>query len=1468
MKPPKNFPIIDVIQNNDNFTLENGDSSLNMATTMKRRFHQRHGNLISLSSNGRTASRNEPRQEFNNGLVISKSVLKENEIFEVRIDKKVETWSGSIEVGVTSLDPGNLEFPTSATGLCEGAWILSGSTVLHDGEAILDEYACDLDSCNVGDRIGIQRTNSGELHLFHNGVDKGVAATGLPARVYAVVDLYGKCTQVTLLNTAHGVNHSSDDSSSEDDSSVSEDNVDDEDTETEDIDRVEELRVPLDNASISLPSNNALLFHQRHGSLITLLNNGRTAERGNAREEFNNGVVMTNRLLRSNELFEIRIDKLIDKWSGSIEIGVTTHIPESLDFPSTMTNLRTGTIMMSGCGILTNGKGTTREYGEFDLDDLAEGDRIGVMRKANGDLHFFINGHDQGRAVSNAPQDIFGVVDLYGMAVRVTILEWVPPATHAMTSFVDQRVSQLSYLQSLAQQESPNVFQAGSWEWTDRPRFHETCGIHAQVINGGLTAHRPNAMDDFNNAVVLTSRPLQNDEMFEIRIDRIVDKWAGSIEIGLTKHSPEELDFPSTMTNVRSGTWMMTGDGIMHNGVAIVDEYGLNLDRLREGDRIGVMRKLNGDLHFFIKGVDQGIAATNVPPNLFAVVDLYGQATQATIVEPGDYAEEPVEAQVPADDNILRFYHLHGRNVKISNNGLRAQRPSATGEFNDAIIMSNRPLRVGEMFEITIEKMVDRWSGSIEAGVTTIAPEELDFPSTMTDLDHDTWMLSGACVMKDGLMLNNSYGLDLDTVHEGDRIGIRSWEETLHFFLNGRDMGTACTNVPSDVYAVIDLYGQCAQVSLVPSSTPNNVLVTSRQDSHNSVITVPGLMHKFHTVCGSSIQLTEDFASACRIRTFDNAIVFSDKALRTDELFEVKVDKVASQWSGTLLIGLTTLNPDDITDGQVALPITAASLRSKDTWVIQGSQVKHNGKIIKDNFSSTLERLGVGDTVGVKRCPDGTMHVFLNGDDLGTAARDIPKSTHAVVDVYGVVEAVSVTSSSTTSLESQRAPSISSSSGEDSDREQGEPTCSNPNRIHFHKHGKNICLSDSNLRARRTASYNQAVVISEYPLPRKKLFEIKLEKVTDEWTSSVKIGVTNQSPERLGFPASASNIKKGTWIVQGDAVFHNSNKVRTFNGPNLDQLKEGDTLGVLVDAQGQLHLYVYGRDHGVIAEHIPNPCYPLVDLYGQCKEVSIVTEELGAIGVQEEREKAAFENGLKENTPQSLYALGGSGRICEYQKLCLRFKITLGLHDAHFETNPKFNKCYCEPCRKYQGTSEYGDQGDPLQRYTRPFGWCKFAIKLHSRAETLNVFDLWHVAFHGTKAGAVRKILDSGTLLLPGDIALGGDQLTEQPGHFNDSHKPKDFDTKQIFISPSMNYAGCNVYAKKQKFTDPKTKQVYNASVAFQVRVRPNSYTTGPQTIGVNHNIDPYIENSKIEWFTKERSAIVPYALLVRVQPK
>lgn len=65
---------------------------------------------------------------------------------------------------------------------------------------------------------------------------------------------------------------------------------------------------------------------------------------------------------------------------------------------------------------------------------------------------------------------------------------------------------------------------------------------------------------------------------------------------------------------------MMTGSGIMHNGTIIQEQYGVNLDRLQVGDRVGLVRKENGQLHFFVNGVDQGSAASNVPEKVYGVV--------------------------------------------------------------------------------------------------------------------------------------------------------------------------------------------------------------------------------------------------------------------------------------------------------------------------------------------------------------------------------------------------------------------------------------------------------------------------------------------------------------------------------------------------------------------------------------------------------------------------------------------------------------------------------------------------------------------------------------------------------------------------------------------------------------------------------------------------------------------------------
>ena len=90
------------------------------------------------------------------------------------------------------------------------------------------------------------------------------------------------------------------------------------------------------------------------------------------------------------------------------------------------------------------------------------------------------------------------------------------------------------------------------------------------------------ANEEFNNAVVITSRCLKPNELLEVRVDIQVTKWAGSLEIGVTTHNPETLKFPSTMTNIEQpGTWMLSGGSIVCNGVTVIEEYGPTLDEIK-----------------------------------------------------------------------------------------------------------------------------------------------------------------------------------------------------------------------------------------------------------------------------------------------------------------------------------------------------------------------------------------------------------------------------------------------------------------------------------------------------------------------------------------------------------------------------------------------------------------------------------------------------------------------------------------------------------------------------------------------------------------------------------------------------------------------------------------------------------------------------------------------------------------------
>lgn len=56
----------------------------------------------------------------------------------------------------------------------------------------------------------------------------------------------------------------------------------------------------------------------------------------------------------------------------------------------------------------------------------------------------------------------------------------------------------------------------------------------------------------------------------------------------------------------------------------IKENYGPNLDELQIGHVIGIMVDEESNLRLFFNGVDQGVAARDVPGSCYGLVDLYG----------------------------------------------------------------------------------------------------------------------------------------------------------------------------------------------------------------------------------------------------------------------------------------------------------------------------------------------------------------------------------------------------------------------------------------------------------------------------------------------------------------------------------------------------------------------------------------------------------------------------------------------------------------------------------------------------------------------------------------------------------------------------------------------------------------------------------------------------------------------------
>ena len=143
-----------------------------------------------------------------------------------------------------------------------------------------------------------------------------------------------------------------------------------------------------------------------------------------------NGVAYGAHPLKGMAEWEVKIVSYGAEWTSSLGLGVMrcekgVPIEPGSSIPSD--SHRAANHCLWGDHRLFNNIVTPREeseYGYVNLNDLHEGDYVGLRLSQDGVLEFFVNGESQGVAAKNIytrSSDVYAIVDHYGQCVATVI---------------------------------------------------------------------------------------------------------------------------------------------------------------------------------------------------------------------------------------------------------------------------------------------------------------------------------------------------------------------------------------------------------------------------------------------------------------------------------------------------------------------------------------------------------------------------------------------------------------------------------------------------------------------------------------------------------------------------------------------------------------------------------------------------------------------------------------------------------------------------------------------------------------------------------------------------------------------------------------------------------------------------------------------------------------------------------------
>ncbi|KAI0232663.1 SPRY domain-containing SOCS box protein 2 [Lamellibrachia satsuma] len=805
-------------------------------------------------------------------------------------------------------------------------------------------------------------------------------------------------------------------------------------------------------------------------------------------------------------------------------------------------------------------------------------------------------------------------------------------------------------------------------------------------------------------------------------------------------------------------------------------------------------------------------------------------------VQPGFQAPDVILVILNMDEGTLGFKSgVDGTNYGLCLSGLRAF--SRNGQklypaisvtkqgaeigikgIGNGIVLSNRTLKDDEYFEVKLEKKLSiEFKYSLDIGVTTISPEKLNFPDTMTSCQQgQTWMLSGSKVVLNRHVIKTLDKIDISKLEVGDTVSLKKTSDGKLFIYKNRKLAAELDlNIPPNVYAVADVYGKAGQVSIAANG--------KRRPS-----TGPASTAMADDVKGNVDAVKRDLTTA---------------------------------------IGLLKSEPRDTKQ----IPAVGKGLDGVSKLIQQGKTSCRHLQMLGDCFvdlggaKAVSEYMAYLKTVGINRnqeaakcylaCLDVILYLTHSSLKLAGGLADTSLFKMLLDDLD--IHKTSYQTKKVQAILVVRALAILYN-------------CSQPtaNREALRRDGAERVLANYS----DAAQHEISIILFAF------LFHVNIVLDSELHDLDVPAGVSTELVRLMGISLMDTE--------HHSATTHFATAGLSFPYDVAKQVRAICTLGknprcrqALVMTGLIKHLVKLMEVGDQMEQELAcNAVWELLSskTYNDIIQTSSLAAAMKKLKMSGVEEVVDAVNRLQVKLNQLAERIRGGGacqqihpsgatvsRDCNYRKACHRYFETLGIQEDL--VNRDWNTCYCSVCHAKKEDNNYYSRGHPPKSYGIPIGWCRIGLHTPARAMAHKYFETWHRAFHGTKAEYVAAILKVGDLLVPGDVALGGKKIGERPGHFDDKSKPDGFDTKQIFVSPSIRYAGHNAYATPARYEDKESKKTYNSRVALQVLISPNCYQVGAQTTGATQLIDPNFSNQELEWSTVERGSVIVYGLLIRL---